>query len=159
MNAVITNTFKVQSPEIDNVRNVLKDYIKNHHCRFIQFTVICRWELCFSDNSTLSPISNLTPLSDTNINITTKKLFCRLYGTITNTRKQSLELISLREMKNVFRSYFRNITFNHYLEIPKPNIETILNKKICNNPELIEVLTKTHTPHFYLLPLFFRFYL
>ena len=43
-------------------------------------------------------------------------------------------------MKIVFRSYFRNITFKHYLDIPKPMIETILNKKLCNNPELIEVL-------------------
>ena len=115
--------------------------------------------MCFSDSSSLSPISNLTSFSDTNKNITTNKLFRRLYGTITNTRKQGLELISIREMKIVFRSYFRNITFNHYLEIPKPNIEEILNKKICNNPELIEVLTQTHTPHSYLLPLFFRFYL
>ena len=30
MNDAITNTFIVQNPEIDNVRNVLKDYIKNH---------------------------------------------------------------------------------------------------------------------------------
>ena len=38
-------------------------------------------------------------------------------------------------------------------------IETILNKKICNNPKLIEVLTQIHRPSSYLLPLFFRFYL
>ena len=34
-------------------------------------------------------------------------------------------------------------------------IETNLNKKLCKNPELIEVLTQIHTPHSYLLPLFF----
>ena len=49
-------------------------------------------------------------------------------------------------MKIVFRSYFHNITFKHYLDQPKPMIETNLNKKLCNNPELIEVLTQIHTP-------------
>ena len=76
MNAVITNTFIVQNPETDNVRNVLEDYIKNHHYRFIQFKLICRWELCFSDNSTFSPISSITIFSNTNINTTTNKVFC-----------------------------------------------------------------------------------
>ena len=128
MNGVITNIFIVQNPEIDNVRNVLKDYIKNHHYRFIQFTIICTWELCFSDNSTFSPISNITTFSNTNINTTTNK-FRSFYSTIGNVRKQVLELISIREMKIVFKSNFRNITFKHYVEKPKTMIETILNKK------------------------------
>ena len=113
MNDVITDTFMVQNPEIVNVRNVLKECIKNHHYRFIQFNVKCKWELCFSDSSTLSPISNITTFSNKNINITTNKLFSRFYGTVTNARKQGLELISIREMKIVFRSYFCNITFKH----------------------------------------------
>ena len=62
-------------------------------------------------------------------------------------------------MKIVFKSYFHNITFKHYLEKPKPMIETILNKEICNNPVLIEVLTQIQRPRSYLIPLFFRFYL
>ena len=61
-------------------------------------------------------------------------------------------------MKIVFRSYFHNITFKHYLEKPKPMIETILNKKICINPELIEVLTQIYRPRSSLIPLFCRFY-
>ena len=158
MNDIITNTFIVQNPEIGSVRNVLKVYIKNHHYRFIQLAVICKWEICFSDNSILSPISNLTSFSNTNINITTNRLFRRFYAAITNARKQGLELISIREMKIVFKSLFRNITFNHYLEIPKFKIETFFNKKICNSPELIKVLTQIHNQRSYLLPLFFRFY-
>ena len=61
-------------------------------------------------------------------------------------------------MKIVFKSYLHNISFKHYLEKPKPMIETILNKKIGNNPKLREVLTQKHTPRSYLIPLFFRFY-
>ena len=80
-----------------------------------------------------------------NINITTNKLFRWFFSTIGYARKQGLELISVREMKIVFRSFFHNITFKHYLEKPKPMIETILNKKICNNPKLIEVLTQIHS--------------
>ena len=124
MDNVITNTFVVQNPEIDNVRNILKDYVKKHHYRSIQFN----------------------------------KLFPRFYSNINYVRKQGLELISVHEIKIVFRSYFRNITFRHYLEIPKPIIETILNKKICSNPKLIDVLIQINKPHSALLPLFFRFY-
>ena len=62
-------------------------------------------------------------------------------------------------MKIVFKSYFYNITFKHYLEKPKPMIETILNKQIYKNPELKEVLAQIHRPRSYPIPLFLRFYL
>ena len=135
------------------------DHIKNHHYRFIQFNIKCNWTICSSDSSTRSPISDITTFSNRNINITTNKLFHWFYSSINNAKKkQNLKLISINEMKIFFRSYFRNITFKHYLDIPKPMTETILNKKLCNNPELIEVLTQIHTPHSYLIPLFFRFH-
>ena len=159
MNDVITNMFVFQNPEIGNVRNIVKDHIKNHQYRFIQFNIKCKWTLCFSDNSTRSPISNITIFSNGNINITTNKLFRWFYSSIKSAKKQNLELISIHEMKIVFSSYFQNITFKHYLDIPKPMIETILNKKICNNPELIEVLAQIHRPRSCLIPLFYRFYL
>ena len=31
MNDVIPNTFIFENPEIDNVINIVKDHIKNHH--------------------------------------------------------------------------------------------------------------------------------
>ena len=159
MNDVITNTFIFQNPEIGNVRNVVKDHIKSHHYGFIQFSIKCKWILCFSDNSTREPISDITTHSYRNIDITTNKLFRWFYSSINSAKKQDLELISIHEMKIVFRSYFRNITFKHYLDIPKPIIETISNKKLCNYPKLIKVLTQTITPRSCLIPLFFRFYL
>ena len=64
MNDIITNTFVFQNPEIGNVRNIVKDHIKNHHYRFIQFNIMCKWTLCFSDNSTRSPISDITTFSN-----------------------------------------------------------------------------------------------
>ena len=159
MKDIITNTFVLQNPEIGNVRNIVIDHIKNQHYRFIQFNIECKWTLCFSDNSTRSPISDITVFSERNINITTNKLFHWFYNSINSAKKQDLELISIREMKIVFRSYFHIITFKHYIDIPKPVTEMILNRKICNNPELIEVLTQIHRPRSSLIPLFLRFYL
>ena len=158
MNDVITNKFIFQNPEIDNIRVIVIDHIKNHQYRFIQFHIKCKWELCFSDNSIKTPISDITIFSYTNINIITNKLFRWFYSSINCARKQSLELISINEMKIVFISYFHNITFKHYIEIPKPRIEMVLNKQICNNPNLLEVLFQTETPHSRLIPLFIRFY-
>ena len=129
MNDVITNTFIVQNPEIGNVTNVVQDYIKNHQYQFIQFNIICTWELCFSDNSILSPISHITIFSNTNINTTTNKLFRLFYSAIVYAKKQGLELISIHKIKIVFKSYLHKISFKHYLEKPKPMIEKILYKK------------------------------
>ena len=155
MDDVITKTFLFQKPEIDNVRDILKVHIKNHQYRFIQFNIKCKWELCFSDNSIRTPISDFTIFSISNIYIKTNKLFRWFYSSFNCAKKQGLELISINEMKIVFLSYFRNITFKHYIEIPKPRIEIILNKKICKNPE---ILTQIHRPSSYLLPIFLRFY-
>ena len=88
MNDIITNTFIFQNPKIDNVRNIVKDHITNHHYRFIQFNINCKWTLCFSDNSTRSPISDITTFSNRNINITTNKLFRWLYNSINSVKKK-----------------------------------------------------------------------
>ena len=158
MDGVITNKFIFQNPKIDNIRDIVIDHIKNHKYRFIQFHIKCKWELCFSDNSTKTPISDTTIFSDTNLNIITNKLFRWFYSSINCAKKQCLELISIHEMKIVFISYFCNITFKHYIQLPKPRIEMILNKKLCENPELIGVLTQIHNTRSHLLSLFFRFY-
>ena len=114
--------------------------------------------MIFSDSSNLSLISSITTFSNTNINTTTNKVFRSFYSTISYAGKQGLELISIREMKIVFKSYFHNIFFKHYLEKPRTMIETILNKKICKTPKLIEVLTQIHGPRSYLIPFFLSFY-
>ena len=88
MKDVITNTFIFQNPEIGNVRNIAKDLIKNHHYRFIQFNIKCKWTLCFSDNSTREPISDITTYSYRNIDITTKKLFRWFYSSINSAKNK-----------------------------------------------------------------------
>ena len=130
MDDVITNKFIFQNPKIDDIRDIVRDHIKNHQYRFIQFHIKCKWELCFSDNSTKTPISDITIFSNSKINIITNKFFRWFYSSINCARKQSLELISINEMKIVFISYFHNITFKHYIETPKPRIEMILKKNM-----------------------------
>ena len=82
MDDVITNKFIFQNPEIDNIRDIVIDHIKNHQYRFIQFHIKCKWELCFSDDSIKTPISDIIIFSKSNINITTNKLFRRFYNSI-----------------------------------------------------------------------------
>ena len=60
MDGVITNKFIFQNPEIDNIRDIVIDCIKNHQYRFTQFHIKCKWELCFSDNSIKTPKSDIT---------------------------------------------------------------------------------------------------
>ena len=88
MDDVITNKFLFENPKIDDVRKIVEDHIKNHHYRFIQFNIKCKWILCFSDNSTRSLISDITTYSNRNINITTNKLFRWFYSSINNAKKK-----------------------------------------------------------------------
>ena len=90
MNDIINNTFIIQNPDIDNVRNIVKDHIKNHHYRFIQYNIMCKWILCFSDNTIRSPISNITSNSHGSINITTNKLFHWFYNSINSAKKNMI---------------------------------------------------------------------
>ena len=89
MNDIITNTVVFQNPKIGNVINIVNDHIKNHHYRFIQFIIKCKWTLCFSDNSTRSPISDITSFSKRNMNITTKKLFHWFYNSINSAKNKN----------------------------------------------------------------------
>ena len=106
MNDVIINTFVFQNPEIDNVRNIVKDHIKNHQYRFIQFNIKCKWTLCFSDNSTRFPISDITSFSNRNINITTNKLFHWFYNSINSAKKTRFRINFYKRDENCFQVIF-----------------------------------------------------
>ena len=44
----------------------------------------------------------------------------------------------ISEMNIVFITDLRNMTYEHYLKIPKPMIEWTIIKKLANNPKLIK---------------------
>ena len=104
MNDVITNTF--QNPEIGNVRNTVKEHIKNHHYRFIQFSIKCKWILCFSDNSTREPVSDITTHSYRNIDITTNKIFRWFYSSINSAKKTKFRINFYTRDENCFQVIF-----------------------------------------------------
>ena len=98
--------FIFQNPEVGNVRNIVKDHIKNHHYRFIQFNIKCKWTLCFSDNSIRSPISDITTFSNGNINITTNKLFRWFYSSIQSAKKTKFRINFYTGNENCFQLLF-----------------------------------------------------
>ena len=68
-----------------------------------------------------------------------------------NYEKQGLFFSNISKMSNIFITNIRNMTYNHYLQQPKPMIEWKL-ILLAKNPRLIRVLG--NTPH----PLIRKYY-
>ena len=49
-------------------------------------------------------------------------------------------------MKITFISDLRNMTYEHYINQPKPMVEWMLNKKLSQNPELIKIFENSSHP-------------
>ena len=49
-------------------------------------------------------------------------------------------------MNVVFLTYLRNMTYNHYLKMPKPMINWRLNAILATNPELIKKFINSSHP-------------
>ena len=52
----------------------------------------------------------------------------------------------ISEMNIVFITDLRNMTYEHYLKIPKPMLERTIIRKLAKNPDLIKKFRNTYHP-------------
>ena len=94
--------------------------------------------------------------SDTLINIKSDKLYIIIRGGW-NLRRNLISKIEyyessgqkfshISETNITFITDLRNMTYGHYLQIPKPMIEWRLNVILAKNPEIIKKITNTSHP-------------
>ena len=86
--------------------------------------------------------------SDTVINIKSDRLYNihrpawdlrrNLISKIDHLENKGHKFSHISEMNIVFITDLRNVTYNHYLQIPKSMLEWIFIKKLANNPKLIK---------------------
>ena len=94
--------------------------------------------------------------SDTTINIKSDRLYNihhagwnlrrNLMSKIENLENNGHKFSHISEMNIVFITDLRNMTYEHYLKIPKPIIEWRLIAILAKNPQLIKKFTNTSHP-------------
>ena len=94
--------------------------------------------------------------SDTIINVKSDRLY-DIHRAVWNLRRNLMSKIEyfesnghkfshITDMNIVFITDLRNMTYEHYLKIPKPMIEWRLNAILAKNPEIIKKITNISHP-------------
>ena len=131
----IINRYCVKNPEFLQIENTLKKYVRDYCKKFAFFIIECKWKLDFDNN-----------------------IFCvnsyKIYNINSFWDIRRFLLAKIRKFERFFRNKFsnisgmnilfianlRNVTYEHYINQPKPMIEWTLIKKLAKDPSLIKKL-------------------
>ena len=130
----IISKYTVENPSFLHMKDILKNYVDDYNKKFVLYVINCKWKLHFSD---------------TIINIKSDRLY-NIHPDGWNSKRTLISKIEylendghkfshISEMNIVFITELSNVTYEHYLKIPKPMIECTIIKKLANNPKLIKV--------------------
>ena len=119
----------VENPSFLHMEDILKNYVDDYNKKFVLYMIICKWKLHFSD---------------TIINVKSDRLYNihRAGWNLRRSLKSKSEYLEndghkfshISEMNIVFITDWRNMTYEHYLKIPKPMIEWTMIRKLATNP-------------------------
>ena len=125
--------YTVKNPSFFHMKDILKKYVDDYNKKFVLYIIICKWKLHFSDT-----IINIKSDRLCNIYIHSRKLRPYLISKIEDFEGSGYKFSHISEMNIEFISNMRNLTYEHYLQIPKPMIEWTLIRKLATNPKLIK---------------------
>ena len=125
----------VTNPSFFYIEDILKNNVDDYDRKFKFFVIFCKWQLNFSD--TIIHIK-----SDRLYNLQRKpscwKLRSYLISKIEDFESDGHKFSHISEMNILFITDFKNMTYEHYLKIPKPMIEWTIIKKLSINPNFIK---------------------
>ena len=133
--------YTVKNPSFFHMKDILKNYVDDYNKKFVLYTIICKWKLHFSDT-----IIHIKSDRLCNFYIPSRKLRPYLISKMEDFENAGHRFSHISEMDIEFISNLRNMTYQHYLQIPKPMIEWTINKKLASNPQLIKAFN-TNTFH------------
>ena len=125
--------YTIENPSFLHIENILKNYVDDYNKKFILYIIICKWKLHLSDT-----IINIKSDRLYNIHLDGLKLRRTLISKLENLENDGHKLSHISEMKIEFISSLRNMTYEHYLRIPKSRLEWTLIRKLATNPKLIK---------------------
>ena len=125
--------YTVENPSFFHMNDILKKYVDDYNKKFEFYLISCKWKLHFSDT-----IINIKSDRLYNIYIPSRKLRPYLISKIEDFESDGHKFSHISQMNIVFISNLRNMTYQHYLQIPKPMIEWTIIRKLATNPKLIK---------------------
>ena len=128
----IISKFTIENPSFFHMNDILKKYVDDYNKKFILYIIICKWKVHFSDT-----IINIKSDRLYNIHIPSRKLKPYLISKIEYMENYGHKFSHISEMNIEFISSLRNMTYEHYLRIPKSMLEWTMIKKLATNPHLI----------------------
>ena len=135
LNKSIICKYTVKNPSFLHIEDILQNFVDEYNKKFEFYSILCKWKLNFSD---------------TVINTKPKRLFnfkrryagwnlrISLIEKIEFFESKGHKLSHISEMNITFVTDLKNMTYEHYLKIPKPMTEWTIIKKFANNPKLIK---------------------
>ena len=133
LSSCIISKYKVENPSFLHMQDILKKYVDGYNKKFVLYIIICKWKLHFSDN-----IINVESNRLYNINRPSWSLRSYLLSKIKDFENKGHKFSQISEMNIKFISRLRNMTYEHYFQIPKSMLEWIIIKKLATNPQLIK---------------------
>ena len=133
LNRSIICKYTIENPSFLHIENIFKKYVDDYNKKFEFYLISCKGKLHFSDT-----IINMKSDRLYNIYIPRRKLRSYLLSKIEVIETADSKFSHISEMNIEFISNLRNITYHHYLQIPKPMIEWTIIRKLATNPKLIK---------------------
>ena len=131
----------VKNPSFLHLEDILKNFFDDYNKKFEFYIIFCKWKLHFSHTTFNIKSDRLYNIHHAGWNLR-RNLMSKIENLENNGHKFSL----ISEMNIVFITDLRNMTYEHYLKIPKPRIEWRLNAILAKNPQLIKKFTNTSHP-------------
>ena len=125
--------YTVEKPSFFQIEELLQNFVDEYNKKFEFFLIFCKWKLHFSDTIFIIKSDRLY-----NIHRAGWNLRRNLMSEIENFESYSHNFSHISEMSIVFLTDLTNMTYEHYLKIPKPMIEWTIIKKLAKNPKLIK---------------------
>ena len=125
--------YTIENPSFLHIQDILKNYVNDYNKKFVLYKIICKWKLHFSDI-----IINIKSKRLYNNNRPNWNLRSYLISKIEDFENKGHKFSHISEMNVVFISKLRNMTYQHYLQIPKSMLEWTMIKKLASNPQLIK---------------------
>ena len=115
------------------MEDILKNYVDDYNKKFVLYLIICKWKLHFSDT-----IFNIKSDRLYNIFRGCWNLRKNLFSKIKYLENDGHKFSHISEMSIMFISTLGNMTYEHYLTIPKSMLEWTLIRKLATNPKLLK---------------------
>ena len=125
--------YTVTYPSFLHIEDILKNFVDDYNKKFEFYLIVCKWKLKFSDT-----IINIKSDRLYNIHRAGWNLRRSLLSKIEYLENNGHKFSHISEMNIVFITDLRNVTYYHYLQIPKPMLEWTIIKKLANNLKLIK---------------------